>query len=145
MNIENMLPFLNEQALNELVDSVIAGDVDFDIRKALPFLEDDALKRLMEYVAENPGKIDLDCAECYPLMSEEIVEEVFLKKLDSGILDAACLPFVSSECLKKVIEKHWEDSDWNINVDALYPFMDEDDISELFRAYLKRNRFGNVK
>ena len=42
MNIENMLPFLNKQALDELVDSIIAGEVDFDIRKALPFLDDDA-------------------------------------------------------------------------------------------------------
>lgn len=140
MNIENMLPFLNKQALEELVDSVIAGDVDFDIRKALPFLEDDALKRLMVYAAENPGKINFDSAECYPFMSEEIMDEVFLKKLDGGVLDESCLPFVSSECMKRVVEKYCENSDWDLNVDALYPFMDEDDISEIFRAYLKRNK-----
>lgn len=140
MNIENMLPFLNKQALEELVDSVIAGDVDFDIRKALPFLEDDALKRLMEYAAENPDKINFDSAECYPFMSEKIMDEVFLKKLDGGVLDESCLPFVSSECMKKVVEKYCENSDYDINIDALYPFMDEDDISELFRAYLKRNK-----
>lgn len=140
MNIENMLPFLNKQALEELVDSVIAGDVDFDIRKALPFLEDDALKRLMEYAAENPGKINFDSAECYPFMSEKIMDEVFLKKLDRGVLDESCLPFVSSECMKKVVEKYCENSDYDINIDALYPFMDEDDISEIFRAYLKRNK-----
>ena len=140
MNIENMLPFLNKQALEELVDSVIAGDVDFDIRKALPFLEDDALKRLMVYAAENPGKINFDSAECYPFMSEEIMDEVFLKKLDGGVLGESCLPFVSSECMKRVVEKYCENSDWDLNVDALYPFMDEDDISEIFRAYLKRNK-----
>ena len=82
MNIENMLPFLNKQALDELVDSIIAGEVDFDIRKALPFLDDDALKKLMEYAAENPGKINFDGAQCYPFLSEKIMDEVFLKKLD---------------------------------------------------------------
>ena len=105
MNIENMLPFLNKQALDELVDSIIAGEVDFDIRKALPFLDDDALKKLMEYAAENPGKINFDGAQCYPFLSEKIMDEVFLKKLDGGVLDESCLPFVSSECLKKVSQE----------------------------------------
>lgn len=143
MNIENMLPFLNKQALDELVDSIIAGEVDFDIRKALPFLDDDALKKLMEYAAENPGKINFDGAQCYPFLSEKIMDEVFLKKLDGGVLDESCLPFVSSECLKKVVEKYCENRDLDVNIDALYCFMDEDDVSEIFRAYLKRHKNTN--
>ena len=45
-----------------------------------------------------------------------------------------------AECMKKVVEKYCDNSDYDINIDALYPFMDEEDISELFRAYLKRNK-----
>ena len=50
---------------------------------------------------------------------------------------------MSSECLKKVVEKYCENSDLDVNIDALYYFMDEDDVSEIFRAYLKRHKKTN--
>lgn len=140
-NIAGMLPFLDSEDLYELAHEILNDNVDMNVIALLPFMDEDAVDKLCDDLANNPQwakKVNLTAF--YPFASEEYVDKLFLSQAEQGKIDNEALPFVSGEALHNLILKYAETPDLEINIDLLYPFLDGEDISLLFKTYLKKNK-----
>lgn len=143
--ILNMLPFLESEDLCELLKECLAGTVDLPIAEILVFMDEDDidaafkpfLKNGVLELNENGQKINLN--EIMPFLSQNLIDKLFLSKLD-GKIESAVLPFVSDEALHKLVLKYAENPDLEMDVDELYPFLSDKDISLLFKTYLKNHK-----
>lgn len=107
----------------------------------LPFLEDEELallaKKIMESDTGEYKGVSLD--EVLPFLDEDVVDEAFLYQVQKGQDYRSLLPFVSEEALHKLAVKYVRDElIVDIDMDELYPFMDDDDIRLIFRHELEK-------
>lgn len=141
MNIASMLPFLESEDLLELANEILSGNIDMPISAVLPLMDEEEVDKLCDRLAKEPQlqeKINL--TELYPFASEEYVDKLFLSQVAQGKVDSAALSFVSEDCLHELVLQFAENPNLDIDFDVVYPFLDSDDISLLFRAYLKHNK-----
>lgn len=138
-NIATLLPFLESEDLWELAQEILKGNVDMPLVTLLPFMDEEDVDKICADLAEHPehcNKIEL--AAMYPFASEEYVDKLFLSQAKKGKVDETALPFVSDECLHELIVQYSNNPDMELNADVLYPFLESEDISLLFKTYLKR-------
>ena len=135
-----MAPFLDKESLHELVVEFLDGDLETDMAEILPFLAEDDIallvKRLKES-GENEFK-GLRLGELFPFASDICIDELFLEKFLQGQTDESLIPFVSDNCWHELAVKYCENEDSNLNIDEIYPFLDEKDLKLIFKTYLKR-------
>lgn len=136
-----MLPFLESEDLYELALETLNGNVDVNLVAILPFMDEEDVDKICVDLANNPlwaEKVNL--VALYPFASEEYIDKLFESQVKQGKIDNAALPFVSDEALHKLVLLYIDNPDLNIDLDALYPFLDSEDISLLFKAYMKNNK-----
>lgn len=114
--IMEMLPFLDEDDIHKVVSSIISGENDLSNRKVvsmLPFMKQDDCDALFDYYLNDRDK-------CSRLTSFG--------------------PFVSDECLSRFVGNYISGkfSESEIEVSALYPFMNSDDVRRLFLYYTSK-------
>jgi hypothetical protein len=111
-----------------------------DINSALPFLPEDDIALLIGKIVENGGKFgSLSLGTILPFSDDESIDNAFLSLLKQGIFKAEMLPFVSDECLHEVAVGYCKGDFENLNIDAMYPFMDDKDINMIFKTYIKKS------
>lgn len=140
-NIANMLPFLESEDLYELAQEILNGNVDMNIVALLPFMDTDDVDKICNDLANNPEwAAKVNFVELCPFASEEYIDKLFESQAKQGKIDKATLPFVSDKALHNLVLLYIDNPDLDLDLNELYPFLDSDDISLLFKAYLKNNR-----
>lgn len=140
-NIASMLPFLESEDLYELAKEILNGNVDMDIVALLPFMDEDDVDKICADLANNPERAEkVNLVAMYPFASEEYIDKLFVSQAKQGKIDNAALPFVSDEALHSLVLMYIDNPSLDLDLNELYPFLDSDDISLLFKAYLKNNK-----
>ena len=116
-----MLPFMDDEDIHDCVQSILEQEGScrgVALVGMMPFLEEedcDAL--LLKYVADNADK---------PRCSI-----------------AALAPFVSDECLSKLVDGYLDGKYQNLSLESLYPFLPERDVRRLFEHYAAKRKNHN--
>lgn len=140
-NIANMLPFLDSEDLYELAQEILNGNVNMNIVTLLPFMDTEDVDKICADLANNPEWAEkVNLTAFYPFASTEYLDKLFESQAKQGNIDNSALPFVSDKALHNLVLLYIDNPDLDIDLDALYPFLDSDDISLLFKAYLKHNK-----
>ena len=144
--IREILPFLGRDDLRELAKECLAGNVDLPIQEVLPFMNTHDADAIFEQFRAANGELNLTLTgenivltDVMPFLSQKLVDELFLSQAD-GKMNVAALPFVSEEALHKLVLQYAENPEMDMNVDELYPFLSDKDISLLFKTYLEKHR-----
>lgn len=112
MNIKKMLPFLDDEDLEELANRILDSD-------------------------ENEFK-GVTISEVLPFLDDDVVDKMFFKAILNNKDYKKFLPFVSEEALHTLVVKYFNGEIENIDVDEIYPFLDEDDIKYIFRKFMEK-------
>ncbi|MBU1145586.1 MAG: hypothetical protein KJ971_07005 [Firmicutes bacterium] len=108
MKLLRMLPFLEEEELEELVQKII--NKEFDNEKInpvciIPFLNEEQVARLFN--SSLKGEISINPEKFLPFVSEKDLEEV-LRKIEANEIDTisadSLLPFLNSDQIKKLFQ-----------------------------------------
>lgn len=141
MRIENMIPFLNSKDLGELAQSILKGELDINLTTLLPFMDEADVDKICLQLSENPQLMNkVNMSALYPFASEEYVDKIFLAGVRNGKMENSALPFVSDECLHKLVEEYVQNDSVNFEIDKLYPFLDDEDITLLFKTYIEKHK-----
>lgn len=135
-----MAPFLDNDSLHELVVEFLDGDLETDMDEILPFLNESDIALLVNKFKEtgvNEFK-GLHLGELFPFASDICIDELFMEKFLHGSIDESLIPFVSDKCWHELVVKYCEDEESELDIDAIYPFLDKKDLNLLFKTYLKR-------
>lgn len=142
--ILKILPYLDEDSLHELTVQFLDFGLETDMKKVIPFLDEDDVFLIIKKIIENGGDeyrgVKLD--DVLPFADDEAIGELFKKKIKEGILDETLLPYVDEDCLHEIVKEYCNDENSTLDIDKIYPFLDEEDINLLFRSYLKRRKNG---
>lgn len=111
-----MLPFLEEEEVNELA------------------------KRIME--SENGKWKGVQMEAVLPFLDSGIVDELCRKCMEKGRDYTEFLPFLSEEGMHEIVTDVIEGK-LAIELDAMYPFMDEKEIKRVFYFYLEKEEAEN--
>ena len=140
--ILGMVPFLDEESLHELTVQFIDGNLEIEMREVLSFLEEEDVALLMNKIMENGGEPfrGLELADVLPFADEEDIGEIFKKKAKEGIIDESLIDYVDEDCWHEIVKDYCENEDSELDIDKIYPHLDEDDLKLLFKTYLKRQK-----
>ena len=112
------------------------------IKKILPFLGEEDLKEIVEAILAKDEKYEfLPLDILFPYLNEEDCDRLFLMALDdvdmkNKIDIQKLVPFVSEECMDKFVDLYVHGKYKNVNIDELYPFMNNKSIKKIFSYYL---------
>lgn len=140
--ILGMVPFLDEESLHELTVQFIDGNLEIEMREALSFLEEEDVALLMNKITENGGEPfkGLELADVLPFADEDDISEMFIRKAKEGIIDEDLIDYVDEDCWHKIVRYYCENENSELDIDKIYPHLDEDDLKLLFKTYLKRQK-----
>lgn len=112
MNIKIMLPFLDEDDLEELANKILDSE-------------------------ENEFK-GVTIGEVLPFLDDDVVDKMFFKAILNNKDYIKFLPFVSEKALHTLVVKYFNGEIKNIDIDKIYPFLNEDDIKYIFRKFMEK-------
>lgn len=107
MKYTHILPFLEEEDIDELVEKILSGEVKcVKLMMLYPFLSRESLNKLVDHlIKKNKGK---DLNRALPFISKvkvnEIYEAVQAGKI-TGINDYALIPFLGKSKIKEIFNK----------------------------------------
>ena len=137
-----MVPFLDEESLHELTLQFLDGDLEIEMQKVLPFLGEKDIALLMKKIADNNGEPfkELKLAHLLPFADEQEISRIFKQKAKQGIIDEELISYVDSDCWHEIVVDYCENKDSNLDIDKIYPHLDERDLKLLFKTYLTRQK-----
>jgi radical SAM superfamily enzyme len=102
-----MLPFLEEEDMDELVEKILSGEVKgVKLMMLYPFLSRESLNKVVDHlIKENKGK-DLNAA--LPFISKAKVNEIYeavQAGTITGIKDHSLMPFLGKSKIKEMFNK----------------------------------------
>lgn len=103
-----LLPYMNKREIHELAQKMLASD--------------DTVK-------------SLDLIAIMPFLSEDDADKLFLNSVRVGNTAydfAKIVPYVSKRCLSEVVDGYIDGEYQTLDVDKLYPFLNDGDIKRLF-------------
>ena len=113
------------------------------IEKMLPFLKESTLKEIAEKILnDDPNYKDVSLSKVVCFMNQIDTDELFFSLLN-GNDDRykIIIPFVSNDALSKVTKLYLEGNCQSIDMDLIYPFLNEDDLKLVFEHALEsRNK-----
>lgn len=110
----------------------------------LPFLDDEDIAEIVDEIINKSEKYkDLPLAAIMPFLSDEAADRLFMEFVDKGYVSddfniSSIAPFVSDECLDKFVDEYINGKYQNVDIDALYPFMDSKTVKKLFKYILNK-------
>lgn len=108
MNIRKLLPFLDEESKQKLVESILNKEVtDIELVNVYPFLGIDALNDIYEKYLSKEYEINIK--HLLPFLGKDKIEELYYKVVNQEITDLeveAILPFLGREKIKKIFEEY---------------------------------------
>lgn len=116
MKATHLLPFMSNEDLNELAESIISGDTKgVPLAMVYPFLDRDDLDRLVEQAASQGRTKDV----------------------------VSALPFLSKEAVQRLHERVASGELEGVREEAFLPFLGKAKIKELFKQYVKQAKHSN--
>ena len=108
------------------------------LQKMLPFLGEEDLAALLEQVmnAENRTYFGVSLAELLPFLSGDDVERLFYEELKNGRDVSIFCPFLPDRVYRDIVKQVKEGS-LDFDLDAIYPFLPDTELHELFRFVLE--------
>ncbi|MGM9858858.1 MAG: hypothetical protein ACI311_06400 [Bacilli bacterium] len=106
----------------------------------LPFMDDEDIHELVMGIIENKEEYkDLDLVSIMPFLSTEDCDILFKKALDENLSNiVSIVPFVSSKALSIFVDEYIDGKYQNVNIEALYPFIDSKDVKKIFKHFMKK-------
>ena len=110
----------------------------------LPFLDEEDLDEFVDALISNPDNFnDLSLSSIMPFLSEQQADKVFVALLEKGKIGrttsiSSIAPFLSEEALDKFVDQYINGKYQHVNVNALYPFMDSKTVKKLFVYLLSK-------
>lgn len=117
-NISEIIPYLDEEELHEIVLSFVNGDKDEEFK-------------------------GLDLEEVFPYLDEEDADALFIKGITEehpNFNPAELAPFVSEKAFAVFVDEYIKGNYQNVEIDELYPFMASADIKRLLKYYISKNK-----
>lgn len=113
-----------------------------DITKMLPFLEDEEVNELAKRIleSENGEWKGIQISRVLPFLDSGIVEELCRKSMEKGQDYKTFLPYLSYKGMHEIVTDVLEGR-LAIELDAMYPFMGKEDIKKVFYFYLEKEDF----
>lgn len=107
MNYIHMLPFLDEEDLNELVEKILSGEVKgVKLMMLYPFLSREAIDKLVDHlIKENKGK---ELNRALPFISKEKVNEIHeavQAGTITGLKEFSLMPFLGKGKIKEMFNQ----------------------------------------
>lgn len=107
----------------------------------LPYLEEEELNEIADMIINNHEDMKgLKLATIFPFLSTEKCDEIFLAKMTSlnqGEL-SSIVPFVSQKVLSSLVDEYIKGNVSKVNMNAIYPFLSQEDIKRIFFYELKQ-------
>lgn len=118
---------------------------DDELLAALPFMNKEDIHELVtEIINDSEQYKSLNLVEIFPFLSVNDCDALFMKfimddnKYTTSLV--AVLPFVSASCLSRFVDEYVNGKYQNIEMSALYPFLNSKDVKRVFNYILsKRN------
>ncbi len=132
-NYKALLPFVDDETLDRMVDQDLEKGHGADLKYMLPFMDEETVAKLFRKALD--GQLaGLDLTALLPFMDdEELVDQAFLQAAAQGQDYRRFLPFVSEDCMHKLAQAYCQgDIDKSLDIDSLYQYMDDDDIKMIF-------------
>ncbi len=147
---EKIAPYMSEKSLHNMVWEFLYGDLEMNMVGILPFLCDEDISLLTKMLLKSEGETfkGLKVKDILPFAKAADIDEIFIKRAKTGYIDREMMPFVSDDCWHEIVKDYCKDEDSTLNMDELYPYLNDEDITLLFKTYLKRqkshkkNKFG---
>lgn len=130
-----MLPFMDEEDLDVLVNKIIEGKEDLKASSILPFLQENQIEKLADYYIKTGSSI----SPFLPFLeNEQIVKylDYAIANPDSLIKVSSFLPFLEEEGLQKLCEASIKDESI-IKINQLLPFLENNEIKRIYEAVLE--------
>lgn len=116
-----------------------------ELLAALPFMNKEDIHELVtEIINDSEQYKSLNLVEIFPFLSVNDCDALFMKfimddnKYTTSLV--AILPFVSASCLSRFVDEYVNGKYQNIEMSALYPFLNSKDVKRVFNYILsKRN------
>ena len=133
VSLISMLPFMDEDDIDDLIVDIYHKIGKF--RVILPFASEDGAARLAWDMIEreNPAKL----VEVLPFMDDDDVDKLFVAMAERGMTVDAMYPFVSEDGFHEVLKGYLKGR-YDFDFSHAYPFMDDDDIDDLFVANVEK-------
>jgi hypothetical protein len=138
-DVSGCFPFASEEGLGDLVRLAVSGEIqNVSLKSILPFVDDDTLKSLAQKVIASNGDFQgLTLASLFPFMDDEDVDRAFISEVEKGDPSASTLaPFASEDAFHYLVKEYLSGKLEHFDLDAFYPFMDEDDLKTLFNKVI---------
>jgi hypothetical protein len=143
MDIKKLLPFLEEEDLEQLAEKILSSPThDYEgitLTTLLPFLDDDYVSTACRKAFEKGESI----SNYLPFMDDDDADKAFIMALKESREDlSSFLPFVSDAAIDEAVNlitkgKVQVDTAF---IDKMLPFMDDDKIDEIFLLQVKNNQ-----
>ncbi len=141
--------FYEEQEEMEQENEEYAIDRTKDNSKAsklfriLPFMDQEDIHEITEAILNQDDDLlkDIPIITIFPYLSSEDCDAVFMKALEKGNYNfkpSAIAPFVSNECLSKVVDLYLEGNFSDVDIDSIYPYLSSKDIKRVFQYILSK-------
>ncbi|HMM00987.1 MAG TPA: hypothetical protein PKC96_06615 [Bacilli bacterium] len=135
---QSCAPFVSEEALDKAVDMYIAKEIDIDIVPLAPFMDDESIGKLLLAVSKDPSySVSLDAL--LPFADSDDLDASFVNYARQGKDIKKWLPFVSDDAIHELVDAYVKDEISNIDIDAMYQFLDDDDIRKVFRYHMSHS------
>ncbi|MBE6126178.1 MAG: hypothetical protein E7186_07610 [Erysipelotrichaceae bacterium] len=133
VSLISMLPFMDEDDIDDLIVDIYHKTGKF--QAILPFASEDGVAKLAWELIEreNPAKI----VEVLPFMDEDDVDKLFITLAERGMVIEEMYPFVSEDGFHEVVEGYLKGR-FDFDFSSALPFMDDDDIDDLFVALAQK-------
>lgn len=109
--------------------------------RILPYMEEEDIHELIQDMLKNKDAfVDIDIRAIFPYLTEEDCDAIFISVLDGGNYDIKLkdiAPYVSSDCLTKVVDLYLEGKFSNKDIEKIYPFLSGSDIKRIFKHMMK--------
>jgi hypothetical protein len=112
MKLESLLPFMDKEDMNELVDNIISGELkDVPLQIVYPFVGRKKREELFNYLIEEGNKDHLYGA--IPFMSKANIQTLY-DKVQNGDIEGfaaeALLPFLGKDKIKELVDAAIKDA-----------------------------------
>ena len=113
--------------------------MNHELKKMLPFLGTEEIdliaKKVLESEAEEWKGFRIN--DLFPFMSTAVIDKMFLETVDAGKDYGRFLPFISNRVMHEIVEDVIIGKR-EMNLDAMYPFLSNEDMKKVFYYYLDK-------
>ncbi|MFA6587124.1 MAG: hypothetical protein WCR16_03090 [Bacilli bacterium] len=138
-SIVKYLPFMDDDDVDDAFFIALKENRP-DLVSFLPFVSEDAVDKAVELIKDGKAQVDeAFLGKLLPFMDDDAVDDLFLVSIKSHKPYSQYLPFVSDEALHEAVKLSIEGKA-EVDLDSLLPFLDDDDIRDIFHSEMHKNK-----